>query len=107
MNVQKRVILSTPMLLTEGEFRMKEISLEEAKAWVAEHNPTNFVGHQTVKALGLEPATSRDVCTGYAEALSLKVNGRIEFGKEYSVEEILSIGVTCFLITDLNAWTEV
>lgn len=102
-----RVILSTPMLLTEGTFEMKEISLEEAKAWVAEYNPVNYVGHQTVKVLGLEPATSRDACTGYAQALSLKVNGRVEFGKEYSVEDIMSIGVSCFLITDINTWAQV
>lgn len=94
-----KVILSTPMLLTEGTFNMKEISLEEAKAWVAENNPVNFVGHQTVKVLGLEPATNREACTGYQQALSLKVNGRVEFGKEYTVEEILEIGVSCFLIT--------
>lgn len=102
-----RVILSTPMLLTEGTFSMKEISLEEAKAWVAENNPVNFVGHQTVKVLGLEPATSREACTSYQQALSLKVNGRIEFGKEYSVEDIMSIGVSCFLITDVNSWAQV
>lgn len=103
-----KVILSTPMLLTTGLFRMEEITLEEAKAWVAEHNPVNYVGHQTVKVLGLEPATSRDVCTGYNQALSLKVNGRIEFGKEYTVDEILAVGVTCFLITDQdNTWASI
>lgn len=103
-----KVILSTPMLLTTGLFRMEEITLEEAKAWVVANNPTNFVGHQTVKVLGLEPATSRDVCSGYDQALSLKVNGRIEFGKEYTVDEILEVGVICFLITNQDgSWASI
>jgi len=93
------VILSTPMLLESGNFKSKEISLDEANYWVRQNNPTNFVGHSTVKVLGIQPSTARDVCQSYDEALSLKVKGRLEFGKEYTVEEILELGVTCTLIS--------
>ena len=93
------VVLSTPLLLTEGTFHAKVISLDEAREWVEANAPKNFCGHQTVKVLGLEPAQTREACQGYDEALCLKPNGRLEFGKEYTVEEILEVGVTPFLIS--------
>lgn len=95
----KRVILSAPLIIGEGTFHAKVISLAEAQKWVKAHNPQNFCGHQTVKVLGLEPSTSRAACLGYDEALCLKPKGRLEFGREYTVEEILQIGVTPILIS--------
>lgn len=92
------VVLSTPMLLEPGNFSMSEITIDQAKAWVAKNNPTNFVGHSTIRVLGIEPAATRDVCGRYDSALSLKVNGRLDYGREYTVEDILDIGVTCYLI---------
>lgn len=94
-----KVILSTTMLLECGSFSMKELSLDDAKSYVEQNAPTNFVGHSTVKVLGVEPATNRAVCERYDEALCLKVVGRVEFGKEYTVEEILAIGVRFYLIS--------
>ena len=102
----RQVILSTPMLLEPGTFRMDVLSLEEARHWVEENNPTNFCGHQTVKVLGLEPAQSREVCQGYDQALCLKPNGRLEFGKEYTVDEVLAIGVTPLLIQRVDNGSE-
>jgi len=95
----KSVILSTPLLLEEGIFSARIISLDEAREFVRRNQPQNFCGHQTVKVLGLEPSTSRDVCKGYDAALCLKPKGRLEFGREYTVEEILEIGVIPFLIS--------
>jgi hypothetical protein len=94
----RNVILSTPMLLEEGAYTMRYISLEEAAEWVKTHNPKNYVGHSTVRVLGIEPTADRSVCDGYDQALSLKVMGRTEFGREYTAEEILAIGVTAMLI---------
>ena len=93
---KNKVILSTPLLLETGVFEMQEVSLEFAKdfAKVAK----NFVGHSTIRILGIEPSTSREVCNCYEQALVLKVNGRLDFGKEYSVEEIEEIGYKIFLI---------
>ena len=99
MERKKYVILSTPLLLEEGVFRARNITLDKAREWVRTHNPQNFCGHQTVKVLGLEPAQTREACNGYDEALCLKPVGRLEFGREYTVEEILEIGVTPFLIS--------
>ena len=93
-----KVILSTALLLEEGVFKLSNISLEEARSWVINNNPTNFVGHSTVRVLDIEPATSREVCTSFTEALVLKPLGRLEFGKEYSVEEILNVGIQPQLI---------
>jgi hypothetical protein len=97
--MQAHVILSTTLLLEDGVFEMKTLTKEEAVSWVKAHNPRNYCGHQTVKVLGLEPSTSRDVCPGYFQALCLKPQGRLNFGQEYSVEEIEEIGVLFQLIT--------
>jgi len=86
-------------MLSEGTHTMKEISLTHAESWVAENDPTNFSGHQTVKLVGVVPATSREQCEGYDTALVLKPNSRLEFGKEYTLPEIQEIGVTAYLIT--------
>ena len=93
------VILSTALLLEDGDFSMKSLSKEEALEWVLTHSPKNFCGHQTVKVLGLEPAKTRESCFGYTEALCLRPEARLEFGKEYSIEEISSIGVFFQLIS--------
>ena len=95
----KRVILSTPMMLEEGTFTMRQVPLCEAVRWVEAHNPTNYVGHSTVRVLGIEPATTRDVCDRYDQALSLKVQGRLDYGTEYSAEDIMALGVKAYLIT--------
>jgi len=95
----RKAILSAPLLLEEGDFTAKVITLDEARDWAKD--AYNFCGHQTVKAIGVEPSKIREDCQGYDEALALKPIGRLEFGKEYTVEEILSIGVTPFLISKI------
>ena len=103
MKKPRNVILSTPMILEEGDFNCQFISIQRAKEWVKEANDVvNFVTHSTVRVLDIEPATSRDVCEGYEQALVLKVLGRVEFGREYTAEEILNIGVQPMLITKFN-----
>ena len=96
------VILSTPLLLMDGVYRRRTISLEEAVDWVAAHSPKNFCGHQTVKILGIEPSTSREACQGFTEALCLKPKGRLDFGREYSLAEIQAVGVEFVLLTYLG-----
>ena len=105
MSEHKDVILSTALLLEEGTFTMEEINLEDAKIFAS--FAKNFVGHSTVRVLGIEPATSREVCEGYDRALVLKVQGRVEFGKEYTVEEILEIGVRFYLIQNYTERVEI
>lgn len=93
----RKAILSAPLLLEEGNFTAKVITLGQAREWAKDAD--NFCGHQTVRAIGVDPSQTRGVCHGFDEGLALKPNGRLEFGKEYTVEEILEIGVTPFLIS--------
>lgn len=97
-----KVVLSTTLLVEEGVFEMKALTIEEAAAWVRVNAPANFCGHQTVKVVGLQPSESRAQCSGFDQALCLKPLGRLEFGKEYSLPEILEIGVQPLLITKLS-----
>lgn len=98
------VVLSSPMLLETGNFSMIELTVAQATAWVKDNDPKNYVGHSTSLIVGLEPATSREICEGYDAALALKPIGRLEFGKEYSKPELEEIGVSCFLITKTPAY---
>jgi len=84
------------MLLETGKWKMTEISLAEARRFAVEAE--NFVGHSTVRILGIQPRADRAFCKGYDQALVIKVKGRLDFGREYSVEEIEQIGYTIFLI---------
>ena len=93
----KRVILSTTIILEVGKYEMLEIGLEGAKEFAK--SAENFVGHTTVKILGIEPAKDRKNCDSYDEALILKPLKRLEFGKEYTLKELEQIGFTYFLIS--------
>jgi hypothetical protein len=97
-----KVVLSTALVIGEGVFTVENISLEEAQLWVLTENPWNFCGHITVKLVGMEPATHREQCEEYEEALVLKPLGRLEFGREYSVEELLKVGVQPMMITKVK-----
>jgi len=95
----KGVILSTSLILEEGTFRARRLTQAQAQAWVDSFTPENFCGHETVRILGLEPDRSRRQCDDYDQALCLKACSRLEFGREYAVEEIKEIGVEFMLIT--------
>lgn len=94
----KNVILSTALILEEGNYDVRNITLAYAQQWVEANNPTNFSGHATVLAVGVQPSKDRAVCDGYDNALVLKPLGRLEFGREYTLQEILDIGVQPMLI---------
>lgn len=93
-----QVILSSPILVEDGTFTRKTISQVEAQAWVDKNGPINFSEHQTVKILGLEPADTRENVLYYSEALIISPNERLEFGREYTVEEIKAISVEFVMI---------
>lgn len=96
--MKKRVVLSTKLIIGNGSFDSIPITRQQAEEWLAMGDFENFSGHQTVKILGIEPATSREQCTGYDEALVIKPKSRLEFGREYSLLEIEKIGVEFVLI---------
>lgn len=95
-----KVILSTPMLLETGVFKMTKISLEKAKEFAK--RAKNFSGHQTVKILGIEPVKIREDCESFDEALIIKPGKRLEFGKEYTKKEIEKIGYKIYLIEKME-----
>ena len=97
----KYVILSTKLVIGTGIFDATEMTHEQAQKWVDEHNPENFCGHETVRVLGLVPDKSRKQCDSYEQALCLSAKSRLEFGREYTVEEIQEIGVEYILLTKL------
>jgi len=98
-----RAILSTPMLLTTGTFKSEIISLTEAIIWTKMYNPTCYTSHETVRLLDIDPTTiERAECHDYYQSLVLKPNKRLAYGKEYTLEEIEEIGVTCMLTTKLD-----
>jgi len=80
--------------LEDGLFDSRAISQKEAQEWLSQGPVENFCGHQTVRLFGLEPDRDRfHQAKGYDEALALKAKARLEFGREYTLEEIQAIGV--------------
>ena len=99
MSKRVKVILSA-LIPCPGSWEISEESLSVMKSILKleEGEWTNYVQHETVKLLGIEPAEKHSILQGgYDEALVIKPNGRLEFGKEYTLEEIEEIGVTCYL----------
>lgn len=93
-----QVILSA-IIPQEGTAHICQVDLSEMKEYVQSGNFVNFVGHETVKLLGVEPAKDRRELNGYYdEAVIVKPNGRLEFGREYSISELQEIGVTCWFV---------
>lgn len=93
-----QVILSSPILVEDGKFIRTTISQKKARRWVEKNAPVNFSRHQTVNILGIAPASTRENTSGYDEALIISPNSRLEFGREYTTEEIEAIGVSFVLI---------
>lgn len=77
---------------------MRKISLREAKRFAALDGTINYVAHDTVRLLGIEPATDRRECIWYDEAIVIKLDSRPPFGVELSLEDIEKIGYTIYCI---------
>ena len=93
-----KAILSSSIIFETGTFEVKRLCLAQAKTWVEENNPVCYSTHDTVKVLGVEPSKTRLACNSYDEALCLKPLNRLDFKKQYSIQEILEVGVKIFLI---------
>lgn len=93
-----RVILSAPIFIDDGCFKVTIKTLKYAKKWVKTHEPINFCTYSTVTLLGIEPAGKLSACCHYDQALFLKPNKPLEWGKKYTFSEMFDIGVTCYFI---------
>jgi hypothetical protein len=99
---ENRVILSA-VLPSEGGQILYRLTKEQAQKWLKKGPYKNFVGHETVRLLGIEPAAERTVCgDDWGQALVIKPKGRLERGREYSAEEIEEIGYEIWLIVTFS-----
>lgn len=99
-------ILNTTILTQDGEFELKTISLDEAKAFIEGKEIKSYVGHDsTAKALslllGTEVAFNRELYTQKSgeTALCFKLRGRIETGQDLDWETIEKMGYDLKLLT--------
>lgn len=96
-------ILSAPIMLEDGVYVREEITKEAALKLINEaESVINYSTHSTCRVLNLEPATSRAECTSYKHALVIKPNQRLEFGKEYTLEEIQNMDLSYIFICRLG-----
>jgi hypothetical protein len=92
------VILSSPIIIGEGTFSSEILSRRKALLWINRGPVKNYCGHESIRIFGLKPTESRQQCTYYDEALAISPQKRLEFGREYTQEEIEKIGAQFVLI---------
>ena len=92
-------LLNTSILTVEGEYSLKQISLEEARKLVHENELDSAIGHASTAAimttlLGVEVQVNRQLFSQQVGQLALvfKLNGRPPEGTILTIEEIESIG---------------
>lgn len=99
--MKKLALLNTSILTTAGEYRLTDITLDEARDLIKSNrdNLNSAIGHAStaeimITLLGVEISMNRQMFqqeTGQ-RALVFKLNGRPEEGKILSVEDIEQIG---------------
>lgn len=95
----KLALLNTSIITVEGEYSLKQISLEEARKLVCENELDSAIGHQSTAdimttLLEVEVPVNRQMFVQEVGQLALvfKLNGRPPEGTILSVEEIEKIG---------------
>lgn len=95
----KLALLNTSILTVEGEYSLKQISLEEAQKLVRENELDSAIGHQSTASvmstlLSVEVPVNRQQFVQEIGQLALvfKLNGRPPEGTILSVEDIERIG---------------
>ena len=89
-----KVVIVSSFIPIFGHFRISKISKEKALEILKAANIQVFSQHETVKILGLEPAKERITYEPNPNDIQIwiKPKQRLEFGREYSVDEIEKIG---------------
>ena len=90
-----KIVIVSAFIPAEGIYEIKKVNKDEAIKNINENELVGiYTNHQTIKILGLEPCNGRPVFnpTGKEIQLWIKPKGRLEFGREYSIEEIEEIG---------------
>lgn len=98
-------ILNTAILTTDGDFTIRTITTDEARALVAAHELDSAVGHESTaqiltELLGVEVPLSRQLFAQAAgqKALVFKLNGRPPEGVILDRAQLESIGFTFKLL---------
>lgn len=97
--MMKVALLNTSILTTEGEYSLRQVTLEEARKLVRENELDSAIGHQSTAEimttlLGVEVPVNRQMFAQEVGQLALvfKLNGRPPEGTILSIEEIEKIG---------------
>lgn len=92
----RRYLMNSPVLAAFGEYRYREMSIEDARTFVAERGWTSAIGHDgTARAmealLGLPvPHERREVTLDVDDAaLIFSVRGRLAEGQILTADEVL------------------
>ena len=98
-DMKKLALFNTSILTVEGEYSLKQISLEEARKLVCENELDSAIGHQSTAnimttLLSVEVPVNRQMFAQEVGQMALvfKLNGRPPEGSILSVEEIEKIG---------------
>ncbi len=91
----RKLAITSAFIPVEGTFQFRIISKEEAINLIKNNDLIGvFTSHQTIKVLGLKPCQGRPIYNPELNHIQLwiKPKGRLEFGKEYTLDEIEAIG---------------
>jgi len=98
----RKVYVMSAFVPVEGFYQISKIPLDKAKRIISSSEEVIVASqHETVKLLGLFPAKERitvkeDDLKG-ALQIWIKPKERLQFGKEYSLEELEEIGYDIWL----------
>ena len=99
-------VLNTSIVTADGEYRLRTITLEEAKHLAQENALDSAVGHASTAQiltdlLGVEVPVNRQLFVQREgqSALVFKLNGRPPEGKVLTADELEQIGFTFKLLT--------
>lgn len=102
-------LLNTSIITSVGEYRLEQITLEEARKLVAESELDSAIGHHSTaeimtELLGTEILVNRQMFKQEAgqRALVFKLHGRPEEGKILTREEIEATGYDFKLLTKIK-----
>jgi len=102
-----KVVIVSAFIPCEGIYEIKRISKDEAIDLINKNELAGiYTNHQTIKILGLEPCQGRPIFNPNGDEIQLwiKPKGRLEFGREYSIEEIEEIGYDIWIAKPMLNW---
>jgi hypothetical protein len=101
----KRVILSA-FLPAPGGMVFYKLTDEQARKWLSLGDYENFVQHETVRIIGIEPAVERlETSPDWGQALVIRSPHRLEPRREYTQAEFEAMGYEIWLALRFDHFT--